>query len=106
MKQYSNTRNGRSTWLAILAYYEGNAVRDSIKETVYASIANDKYLVEKKRSSFDTYENIHQKAYQDFRPNDETIPEDERVRDLLTGIKAQSLNAAKKSNHGYPRLAW
>ena len=96
MKQYSNTRNGRAAWLAMLAYYEGSAARDRVKESAYAAIANAKYHREKKRFSFDTYVNIHQEAYQDLRQNDEIIPEDKRVRDLLTGIKDQSLNAAKQ----------
>ena len=97
MKQYSNTRNGRAAWLAMLAYYEGSAARDRVKESAYAAIANAKYHGEKKRFSFDTYVNIHQEAYQDLRQNDEVIPEDKRVRDLLTGIKDQSLNAAKQT---------
>jgi protein-tyrosine phosphatase len=46
--------------------------------------------------SFDTYVNIHHEAYQDLQQNDEIIPEDKCVRDLLTGIKDQSLNVAKQ----------
>jgi hypothetical protein len=42
-KQFSNTRNGRVAWLAMLAYYEGNVARDRVKEAAYASIANAKY---------------------------------------------------------------
>jgi hypothetical protein len=38
-----------------------------MKEAAYASIANAKYLGEKKKFSFDTYINIHQEAYQDLR---------------------------------------
>ena len=69
----------------MLAYYEGNAARDRVKEAAYASIASAKYLGEKKKFSFDTYVNIHQEAYQDLRQHDEVIPEDKRVRDFLTG---------------------
>jgi len=68
-----------------------------MKEAAYASIANAKYLGEKKKFSFDTYINIHQEAYQDLRQHDEVIPEDKRVRDLLTAIKDQTFNAAKQT---------
>jgi hypothetical protein len=40
---------------------------------------------------------MHQEAYQDLRQHDEIIPKDKRVRDLLTGIKDPSLNAAKQT---------
>jgi hypothetical protein len=86
MKQFSTTRNGRAAWMALLAYYEGSAARDRVKEAAYAAIANAKYHGEKKKFSFETYVNIHQEAYQDLRQNDEIIPEGKRVRDLLTGI--------------------
>lgn len=69
--------------MALLAYYEGSAARDRVKEAAYAAIANAKYHGEKKKFSFETYVNIHQEAYQDLRQNDEIIPEDKRVRDLL-----------------------
>jgi len=75
-----------------------------VKESVYEAIANAKYHGEKKRFSFETYVNIHQEAYQDHRQNDETIPEDKRVCDLLTGIKDTSLNAAKQTNMAIQEL--
>jgi len=34
---------------------------------------------------------------EDLRQHNEIIPEDKRVRDFLTGIKDQSLNAAKQT---------
>jgi len=43
MKQFSSTRNGRAAWLAIIAYYEGSAARDRVKEAAYAAIANAKF---------------------------------------------------------------
>jgi hypothetical protein len=43
------------------------------------------------------YVKIHQEAYQDLWQHNEIIPEDKRVRVLLTGIKDQSLNAAKQT---------
>jgi len=104
MKQFSTTRNGRAAWMALLAYYEGSAARDRVKEAAYAAIANAKYHGEKKKFSFETYVNIHQEAYQDLRQNDEIIPEDKRVRDLLTGIKDTSLNAAKQTIMAMPTL--
>jgi hypothetical protein len=81
--------------MALLAYYKGSAAWDRVKEAAYTAIANAKYHGEKKKFSFETYVNIHQEAYQDLRQNDEIIPEDKRVRDLLTGINDTSLNAAK-----------
>jgi len=39
-----------------------------------------------------------------LRQNDEIIPEDKRVRDLLTGIKDQFLNAAKQIIMAFPDL--
>jgi len=104
MKQFSSTRNGRAAWLAIIAYYEGSAARDRVKEAAYASIANAKYHGERKKFSFDTYVHIHQEAYQDLRQNDEIIPEDKRVRDFLSGIKDQSLTAAKQTIMALPDL--
>jgi len=97
MKQYSVTRNSRASWLALLAYYEGTAARDRVKEAAYAAIVNVKYHSARKKFSFETYINIHQEAYQDLRQNDEIIPEDKCVRDLLMGIRDQSLNAAKQT---------
>lgn len=79
MKQFNATRNGRGSWLALLSYYEGNAARDRLKETAYASIANARYHGEKKHFSFDTYVNIHQEAYQDLCQNNAIIPVDKRV---------------------------
>jgi hypothetical protein len=104
MKQFSITRNGRAAWKALLTYYEGTAARDRVKEAEYASIANAKYYGEKKKFSLETYVNIHQEAYQDLRQNDEVIPEDKRVQDLLTGIKDTSLNAAKQTILAIPEL--
>lgn len=104
MKQFDTTRNGRATWLSLLTYYEGTAARDCVKEAAYAAKSNAKYYGEKKKFSFDTYVNIHQEAYQDLHQNDETIPEDKRVRDLLTGIKDASLNAAKQTIMAMPTL--
>jgi len=104
MKQFSSTRNGRAAWLAIIAYYEGSAARDRVKEAAYAAIANAKYHGERKKFSFDVYVNIHQEAYQDLQQNDEIIPEDKRVRDFLSGIKDQSLNAAKQTVMAIPDL--
>jgi len=66
MKQFSSTRNGRAAWLAIIAYYEGSAARDRVKEAAYAAIANAKYHGERKKFSFDVYVKIHQEAYQDL----------------------------------------
>jgi len=43
MKQYSATRNGRASLLVLLAYYEGTAACDRVKEAAYAAIANAKY---------------------------------------------------------------
>lgn len=81
----------------MLAYYEGNAAHDRVKESAYAAISNVKYHGKKKRFSYETYVNIHQEVYQDLRQNDEIIMEDKRVRDLSTGIRDLSLNAPKQT---------
>jgi hypothetical protein len=87
-----------------MAYYKGSAARDRIKEAAYAAISNAKYHGERKKFSFDVYVNIHQEAYQDSWQHDEAIPEDKRVRDFLSGIKDQTLNAAKQTIMAIPDL--
>jgi hypothetical protein len=104
MRNYNAARNGRAAWTALTMYYEGDAQKDRVKDNAYAAIAAAKYHGERKRFSFDTYVTIHQEAFEDLQQYGETITEDKRVRDLLTGIKDPTAAVAKQTVLANPRL--
>ncbi len=79
MRQYNTHRDGRNAWLAFVAYFEGDAQKDRVKDHAYASIAAAKYHGEKKRFSFETYVTIHQEAYEDLEQYGEHISDEKRV---------------------------
>ncbi len=93
MQSFNTNRDGHGAWLAFLAYYEGDAQRDRVKDAAYSSIATAQYHGEKKKFSFETYISIHQEAYENLEQYGEHISEEKRVRDLLQGIKGPSINA-------------
>jgi len=64
------------------------------------------YHGERKKFSFETYVTIHQDSYADLIQYGEVVSEEKRVRDLLQGIKDNSLaaNAAKGTVLATPNL--
>jgi hypothetical protein len=104
MRQFNATRDGRGSWLVLLAHYEGDAQRDKVKDHDYSAIAAAKYHGEKKKFSFETYVTIHQEAYGDLEQYGEHISEEKRVCDLLQGIKYPTVNAAKEAILANPNL--
>jgi hypothetical protein len=97
MRAFSATRNGRASWQALINHFEGYAQSDWVKDHAYASISAAKYYGDRKKFTFETYVTLHQDAYADLSQYGEIISEEKRVRDLLQGIKDNSLavNVAK-----------
>jgi hypothetical protein len=106
MHAFNATRNGRASWQALVAHFEGDAQKDHIKDQAYAAIASAKYYGKRKRFSFETYIMIHQDSYADLEQYGEIVSEGKRVHDLLQGIKDNSpaTNMAKGTILATPTL--
>lgn len=59
MRAFNATRNGRSSWQALINHFEGDTQRDPVKDHACAAVAAAKYYGERKRFSFETYVTIH-----------------------------------------------
>jgi hypothetical protein len=76
MQAYNTTRNGRQAWLALIAYFEGDAQRDRVKDHTYAAISSARYFGDRKKFSFEMYVTIHQESYSDLEQYGEIISEE------------------------------
>jgi hypothetical protein len=83
---YQQNRDGRGTWKALIAYYEGDAMQTRSKQECYNAISKATYQGAKHNFDFGTYVAIHQQANQDIVRLGEPIPENKKVRDFLQGI--------------------
>jgi len=104
MRNFNSKRNGHAAWLALINHYEGDAQKDHVKDQAYTNILTPKYHGEKKKFIFETYVTILQEAYEDLEQYGEVISEEKHVRDLLTGIKDPTANAAKQAIFATPNL--
>ncbi len=76
---YQRSRNGRAAWKALIAYYEGDAMRTRSKQESYQMIARANYQGPRRNYDFGTYVSTHQLAHQDLLRLGEPIPENKKV---------------------------
>jgi hypothetical protein len=78
---YQRSRNGRAAWNALVAYYEGDAMRTRSKQECYQMITSANY----------------QGPHCNYDFNREPIPENKKVRDFLSGISDPLCTSIKLS---------
>jgi hypothetical protein len=83
---YQRARDGRGAWKALIAYYEGDAMKTRTKQECYQAIAKANYQGQRRNYDFSTYVATHQQAHQDLLRLEEPIPENKKVPDFLAGI--------------------
>ena len=83
---YQRARNGRAAWKALVAYYEGDAMRTRSKQDCYQMITCTNYQGPRCNYDFNTYVSTHQQAHQELSRLGEPVPENKKVRDFLSGI--------------------
>jgi hypothetical protein len=83
---YQQSRNGRAAWKALVAYYEGDAMCTRSKQDCCQMITRANYQGPHCNYDFNIYVLTHQQAHQELSRLGEPVPENKKVRDVLSGI--------------------
>jgi len=102
IKQYDRTKNGRAAILALKRQCEGTSAVQTRKAIAYSKIATARYSGQKRQFTFDQYVEMHQEAHNTLADLQETVPENKKVTDFLSGITDPRLMNAKDLVLGDP----
>jgi hypothetical protein len=74
INSYERMRDGRNTWKALVAYYEGNSMKTRTKHECYDAIFKAIYKGNIHQFNFTSYVTVHQLAHQDLMRLGKPIP--------------------------------
>ena len=103
VQRYSNTRNGRAAWIALIAHMESTSYLDNLKSSAMASIASAMYTGEKKNFGIVKYFTIHSNAHNDLETSGEPLTDGMKITHFLQGLKedtAMNFAISSKSEAG------
>ena len=91
ISQFNATRNGRSAWMALITYYEGQHYQQHLREIAFSKLQNTFYRGETARFNFEKYINIHKESHkmlQDAQYNNGLgLDNETKVQYFRNGIK-------------------
>ena len=94
ISQFNATRNGRSAWMALITYYEGEHYKQHLRETAFQKLQTTFYRGETGRFTFEKYVNIHKSAHkmlQDAQYNNGSgLDNETKVQYFRNGIKYEA----------------
>jgi hypothetical protein len=87
IQRFSNTRNGRQAWLALIAHMESTSYLDNLKSSAMSSIATATYTGEKRNFGIVKYFTIHSNAHNDLETAGEPLSDGMRITHFMQGLK-------------------
>jgi hypothetical protein len=93
----NQTKDGRGTWLALHAHYEGESFLNKQKEEAYKTIKGLHYKGGHTTFTFEHFTGILTKSYYDLQCFGKPVLKSKKVRDLLTKISDPKLESAKQA---------
>ena len=85
--QFSNTRNGRLVWVAVVNHMQSPSYMDSLKTAATSRIKNAHYQGEKRDFSIACYYTIHSSAHNDLETAGEPMSEGMKITNFCNGLK-------------------
>jgi hypothetical protein len=93
VSSYERTRNGRQAYIALKTHYLGQSYQERIKAAADA-VLQKTYFDGTRSFSFESYITTLQKAFTDLEATGEAVAEERKVRVLLRGVTASSMQTA------------
>jgi hypothetical protein len=94
IKRCERRRDGRAAYIALTSHYLGDAKNEALRNAADNKILNTFYGGEKNRFNWTRYVSVHKECHNDLEATGTAMPEDDKVRRLLTGIQSASLQTA------------
>ena len=83
VQRQQSSRNGRRSWLALIAHMESTSYVDNLKSGAMASLSSATYSGEKKNFGIVKYFTIHSNAHNDFETAGEPLTHDMKITHFL-----------------------
>ena len=87
VNQFSNTRNGRLAWVAIVNHMQSPSYMDSLKTAATSRIKNAHYQGEKRDFGITCYYTIHSSAHNDLETAGEPMSKGMKITNFWYGLK-------------------
>ena len=104
VQRQQSTRNGRRSWLALMAHMESTSYLDNLKSGAMASLSSATYSGEKKNFGIVKYFTIHSNAHNDLETAGEPLTHGMKITHFLQGLKEDTAMNFAISTKAEPQI--